>query len=107
MYALRLAREDIFFGPEEARLLGLVRDTGSVKLACAQLSLSYSKGWYILKRINLGVGTPVVESIQGGTGGGYTVLTEKGRWLLDRFAAFEADCREYAKKSFQTHFSEG
>ena len=106
VYALRLAREDIFFGPEEARLMGLVRDTGSVKLACAQMSLSYSKGWYILKRINLGVGAPVVESIQGGTGGGYTILTEKGIWLLDKFSAFEADCREYAKKSFLTHFSE-
>ena len=104
--ALRLAREDIFFGPEEARLLGLIRDTGSVKLACSQMNLSYSKGWNILKRINLGVGTPVTESIQGGTGGGCTALTEKGRWLLERFASFESDCREYAKESFLTHFSE-
>ena len=103
-FALRLAREDVFFGPEEARFLGLIRDTGSVKLACAQLGLSYSKGWMLLKRINSGVGAPVVESIQGGTGGGCTELTEKGHWLMESFAAFDSDCREYAKKSFQKHF---
>jgi len=102
--SLRLAREDIFFGPEEAMLLSLIRDTGSVKLACAQMKLSYSKGWNILKRIGRGVGVPIAESRQGGAGGGYSLLTERGEWLLDCFTAYERDCRAYAENSFEEHF---
>ena len=105
LLSLSLAREDIFFGPEEAMLLRLIRDTGSVKIACARMKLSYSKGWKTLHRISYGVGAPVTNSVQGGSFGGSTEITEKGLWLLERFAAFESDCREYAEKSFSAHFS--
>lgn len=104
--SLRLARENIFFGPDAARLLCLIQDTGSVKLACQRMNLSYSKGWTILKKISAGVGAPVTEGKQGGPNGGYTELTEKGLWLVERFRAYESDCRSYAEKSFYKYFSE-
>ena len=103
--SLRLARENEFFGPEEARLLRLIGETGSVKTACSHLKLSYSKGWKTLQRISDGVGFPAVSSSQGGIYGGSTTLTEKGEWLLERFSEFEAGCRQFADESFELHFS--
>ena len=103
--SLRLARENEFFGPEEARLLRLIGETSSVKTACSRLKLSYSKGWKTLQRISEGVGSPVVSSSQGGVYGGSTALTEKGEWLLERFSDFEAECRQFADESFEIHFS--
>ncbi|MBP8639397.1 MAG: NTP transferase domain-containing protein [Oscillospiraceae bacterium] len=104
--SLRLAREQEFFGPEEARLLRLIRETGSVKTACSRLKLSYSKGWKTLQQISDGVGARVVDSNQGGPDGGSSSLTEKGEWLLERFSQFEALCRQFVEESFDKHFSD-
>lgn len=104
--SLRLAREQEFFGPEEARLLRLIRETGSVKTACSRLKLSYSKGWKTLHQISNGVGSSVVSSSQGGIDGGSTSLTQKGEWLLERFSQFEATCRQFVDESFESHFSD-
>ena len=104
--SLRLARENEFFGPEEARLLRLIGETGSVKTACSRLKLSYSKGWKTLQRISDGVGSTVVSSTQGGIYGGSTALTEKGEWLLERFSEFESGCRQFVDDSFEIHFSD-
>lgn len=104
--SLRLARENEFFGPEEARLLRLIRETGSVKTACSRLKLSYSKGWKILSQISDGVGSRVVSSNQGGIDGGSTSLTEKGEWLLESFSQFEAACKQFVDDSFDIHFSD-
>ncbi len=106
VFSLCLAREDVFFGPEEAMLLRLIRETGSVKIACSRMKLSYSKGWKTLKKISLGVGAPVASSSQGGVYGGSTSLTEKGEWLLEHFTDYESDCRGYVEKSFEAHFAE-
>ena len=104
--SLRLAREQEFFGPEEARLLRLIRETGSVKTACNRLKLSYSKGWKTIQRISDGVGARVVNSSQGGADGGSSSLTEKGEWLLEMFSQFEATCRQFVEESFEQHFSD-
>ncbi len=104
--SLRLARENEFFGPDEARLLRLIRETGSVKTACSRLKLSYSKGWKTLHQISAGIGSQVVISNQGGVDGGSTSLTEKGEWLLERFSQFEACCKQFVDESFDNHFSE-
>jgi len=104
--SLRLARENVFFGPEEARLLRLIRETGSVKTACSRLKMSYSKGWKTLSQISYGIGSRVVSSNQGGIDGGSTSLTEKGEWLLERFSQFEAGCKQFVDESFDIHFSD-
>ena len=46
---LRLARERIFFGPGPAELLMQIRRTDSVRMACEQMGISYSKGWKMIK----------------------------------------------------------
>ena len=103
--SLRLARENEFFGPDEARLLRLICETGSVKTACIRLKLSYSKGWKTLHKISAGIGSQVVSSNQGGLDGGSTSLTKKGEWLLEQFLQFEACCKQFVDESFEDHFS--
>ncbi len=106
VFSLSLAREDPFFGSNEAMLLGLIQETGSVKDACTRMKLSYSKGWKTLKQISADIGAPIISSNQGGMDGGSTVLTEQGLLLLGKYKDFESDCYYYIEKSFIRHFSE-
>ena len=65
-----LAADDIFFGPGAAELIELVEITGSLHEACSRMGLSYSKGRYIVKRLEEQLGMPVVRRWAGGVGGG-------------------------------------
>ena len=38
---VRLAKEDIFFGPGKARLMEYIEKTGSMQEACLEMGLSY------------------------------------------------------------------
>lgn len=101
---IRLAREYEFFGPGSALLLRLIRNTGSVRLACEQMNISYSKGWKIINVMEKQLEYAVVDRFQGGINGGNTQLTERGDLLLKRYDAFEAESKEAVQKIFEKHF---
>ena len=46
---VRLAKDDIFFGPGKARLMEYIEKTGSMQEACLEMGLSYSKGARMIK----------------------------------------------------------
>jgi molybdenum-dependent DNA-binding transcriptional regulator ModE len=48
---IELAREEVFLTPDAALLLRLISRTESVRTACRQVNLSYSKGWMILNQM--------------------------------------------------------
>lgn len=100
-------KEEGFFGPGIAELMTYVEETGSVKEACRMMSLSYSKGWYILNRAEGELGYALIQRNHGGTAGGGASLTEEGKALLKRYYAFEKDVEIYAEKEFQKKFPEG
>jgi molybdenum cofactor cytidylyltransferase len=82
---LSLARDFIFFGPGPATLLRLIDETGSVRMACLQMKLSYSKGWQILNLLEEQLGAPVLIRRPGGQEGGSSTLTPLGHDLLARY----------------------
>lgn len=82
---LRLAKEDVFFGPGTALLLRLIRNTGSVRTACEQMNISYSKGWKMINGMEHELQYAVVSRFPGGVNGGNTRLTERGEKLLESF----------------------
>ena len=57
---LRLAREQIFYGPGAHQLLQLTGETGSLLEACRQMGISYSKGRKIVASIERQTGRPVL-----------------------------------------------
>ena len=102
---IQLSGEKGFFGPGTLLLLSLTRETGSLKQAAQQMGISYSKALSLISRIEEQLGCKVLESRQGGSEGGSSVVTKKAQDLMKRYEAFEAECREYIKSAFEKHFT--
>ena len=51
---LTLCTDDRFFGPGVCELLERIREPGSIQAAAAQMEMSYTKAWRILKRAEEG-----------------------------------------------------
>jgi molybdate transport system regulatory protein len=101
-----LVREKLFFGPGTFQLLQLIDETGSVQLACRRMGLSYSKAWKMLETLDEQLAFKVVERQQGGSHGGRSRITSKGKILLNRYRAFAAECQEEVLRLFSRHFPE-
>lgn len=103
-FKLNLAREKIFFGPGPAVLLRLIDETGSVRMACQRMKLSYSKGWQILNLLEEQLGENVIDRRPGGQEGGSSSLTDTGRELLRRFEQLSVETQQYVNELFEKLF---
>jgi molybdate transport system regulatory protein len=63
--------------------------------------MSYRRTWELVEDLNSSLGTPVVETAAGGSGGGGAVLTRAGRTIVERYRAIEADTALAARKHLQ------
>jgi len=90
---IRLAMERPFYGPGAHQLLQLTREEGSLREACRLMGISYSKGRGIIAVIEQQLGSPVIESRQGGKAGGHSTLTPKGEELARSYDEFCAEAR--------------
>ena len=104
MVKLMIGGNEKFFGPGTRELLGYVQETGSVRLACERMGMSYSKAWHILNTLEREAGFPVVLRKKGGAGGGATRLTKAGEQLIARYDTYEAECRTVIESIFERHF---
>lgn len=103
---LQIAKTVKFLGPGCRELLGLIREHRSVRLATEAMGLSYSKAWRLLNTLEAELGYPVIARRQGGKSGGESTLTPEGERLLERFIAYEAECRAAVQSIFERHFSD-
>jgi len=101
---IQLSGERGFFGPGTLLLLNLTRETDSLKQAAQQMGVSYSKALKMIACIEDQLGYKILESRQGGSGGGSSIITKKGLDLMKRYEAFEAECAEFVKGAFEKHF---
>lgn len=101
-----LAREQTFFGPGPYLLLRLIGETESLRMACEQMGISYSKGWRMVEKMEQQMGKKLVNRSRGGSEKGHSTLTEQGHELLQKYARFEKGCAEQAKKLFDKIFAE-
>ena len=99
-----LAREKPFFDSRAAMLLTLVQETGSVRMACQRMLLSYSSGWNVIRTLESQLSRPLVERSQGGAGGGKSLLTPAGEELLARYGDYTAAVRAEAEALFDDYF---
>ncbi|MCI1722289.1 MAG: LysR family transcriptional regulator [Lachnospiraceae bacterium] len=104
---LTIHGKESFFGPGIAELMSLVQEKGSVKNACREMGLSYTKGWTILNRAEKELGYPVIRRNHGGMDGGTSSLTEQGEKLLSDYYELEKDVDAYTRKAFRKKFPEG
>jgi len=99
--------DQFLFGPGSQTLFKLIEQTGSVKSACEEMGMSYSKAWKKIREAEEALGCKVVTRVQGGKGGGQACLTQKGKWILDTYTAFIKEAKEHTKIIFEKYFKEG
>jgi len=101
---IQIGREKIFMGPGVEQLLKLIDETGSIRLACEFMGISYSKGRTIIDIMESQLGYSVLERRQGGEYGGSSVLTPEGKDIMKRFSEYEKSVRKYAEDIFADYF---
>lgn len=89
--------ETIVVGPGKVELLRAVAEQGSISGAARAQGMTYKRAWSLLNELNAGLGTPVIESVAGGRGGGGAAVTPFGHALVDAYAAIEAACEAAAR----------
>jgi molybdate transport system regulatory protein len=90
--------EGLRIGPGKVAVLEEIARSGSISAAGRALRMSYRRTWELVEDLNTGLGTPVVETAAGGSGGGGSVLTPAGKAVIERYRAIEMDTAVAARK---------
>ena len=102
--SVSLNKEKPFFDSKIAMLLMLIDETKSVRAAGQRMQLSYSSCWNIIRTLESQLNYTLIERSQGGAGGSTSVLTDRGRQLLDRYTAYEKQLKEQANILYDRYF---
>ena len=92
---VRVFRKEGAFGPGVAELMHHVEETGSLSEACRCMGMEHAEE---------DLGFPLMEGSRGGSRGGRTMLTEKGKDFLQRYEMFMAELNRSAGESFMRWF---
>jgi molybdate transport system regulatory protein len=89
---IRVVRNDgtIVLGPGKADLLEAIARTGSIRAAAASLDMSYMRAWSLVRTMNTGFRSPLVEKERGGADQGGARLTDRGTRVLALYRRMEA-----------------
>jgi molybdate transport system regulatory protein len=85
-------------GPGKIAVLEEIGRAGSISAAGRALGMSYRRTWELVEDLNRSLGTPVVETAAGGSGGGGAVLTKAGRSVVNSYRAIQMDTALAARK---------
>ena len=75
-------------GYGQMRLLKAINETGTLNNAMKEIGFNYRKSWSKLKEIESLLGFKIIITHRGGAEKGNTVLTEKGKRLIEAFERF-------------------
>ena len=102
--SVSLTKEKPFFDSKIAMLLMLIDETKSVRAAGQRMQLSYSSCWNIIRTLESQLNYTLIERSQGGAGGSTSVLTDRGRQLLERYTSYEKALKEQANTMYDAYF---
>lgn len=71
------------------------------------MDISYSKGRKMIKGLEQQLGFPVVRRWTGGSGGGGSLLTEKGRKLTKSYELMVGAIQDFTDQAYQTYMGKG
>ena len=83
--------DKVALGPGKAELLMLIEETGSISAAARCMGMSYRRAWLLVETMNRCFASPLVETAQGGKGGGGAGVSELGRRVLVLYQQMEAN----------------
>ena len=102
--SVSLAKEKPFFDSRIAMLLMLIDETKSVRAAGQRMQLSYSSCWNIIRTLESQLSFSLIERSQGGAGGSTSVLTDRGKELLERYNSYEQSLKDRANELYDQYF---
>jgi len=82
------------FGDGPLDILHRVERTGSLRQAAAEINMSYSQAWNLMKNLEKRLGFKLLERKIGGKSGGGSQLTEEARDLMMKFEMFRKRASE-------------
>lgn len=103
---VRLCTDEPIFGPGTICLLKLIDAQSSMKEACSEMDMSYSKGWKIINRAEKGLGYSLINRRHGGNRGGRCTLTEEAKDLVRRYELLEQNVKKNMEEQFYKLFHE-
>jgi molybdate transport system regulatory protein len=89
-------------GPGKVAVLEEIARSGSISAAGRALHMSYRRTWELVEDLNRSLGTPVVETAAGGSGGGGAILTRAGKTIVECYRAIQMDTASVARKHLLT-----
>nr|WP_312577500.1 LysR family transcriptional regulator [Sedimentibacter sp.] len=101
---IRLAKEEIFFGPGVVTLLTLTREFESLNGAAKEMDLSYSKAYRMIKVAEKALGFKLLDRKIGGIGGGGSSLTQECIDFLEQYLAFDKEVNSISNELFTKYF---
>lgn len=104
--SLLLFTEEKCFGPGPMRLLRGVERTGSLQKSAEEMGMAYSKAWKMMKEMEKHLGFSLLLRYPGGKHGGGSVLTEKGRYFLEKYETMLQKIEDCGQKIFEETFDQ-
>jgi molybdate transport system regulatory protein len=93
------------FGDGPCDMLELVERTGSLRMAAAEMRMSYSQAWQLINRLEKKLGFPLMIRKAGGQTGGGSVLTRQGAELTKKFSRYRREVRALQNDLFLKYFN--
>ncbi len=93
------------FGDGPWDILKRVERTGSLRQAAAEINMSYSQAWRLIRMIEENLGFPVLEKRAGGSGGGHSYLTPRAVKLTSAYGSFRHEAGQILEGLYEKHLS--
>lgn len=101
---IRLAKDDIFFGPGVLTLLKLIDEHESLLTAAKAMNLSYTKANKMIKGSEDALELKLLDKRIGGVGGGGSSLTQEGIEFMESYVNFEKEIKKISSRAFEKYF---
>ena len=102
---VRLAKEEIFFGPGVLTLIQLTHKHESLRAAAKEMNLSYSKANKMIKGSENALGFKLLDRKIGGVGGGGSSLAEECIEFIELYVNFEKEIKKISSQIFNKSFN--
>ncbi len=90
-----------FLGDGRITLLECIDHEGSINKAAKSLGMSYKRAWQLINSIHDSADEPLVVKTIGGSGGGGTELTKKGKKVIVEFRRIDKMCKNILEKELK------
>lgn len=102
---IRLAKEELFFGPGVLTLLRMTEKCESLNAAAKSMNLSYSKAYRMVVDTEKAMGFKLLERKIGGANGGGSTLTPECTEFLETYEEFSKEMEKNTDSLFTKYFS--